>query len=67
MPVEYYELSYGGRIYVPNFKCGECGITMESYVRWDKPVMPDDADRPRYCPHCGAKATNYGPVKEWPI
>lgn len=63
MPVEYYDLSFGGRIYVPNFKCGACGLTTESYVRLDEPIMPEDADRPRYCQYCGARATNPGPER----
>lgn len=52
--VEEYDLSYGDRIYVPNYKCSCCMRTIESYVRWDEPSMPDDADFPEFCPHCGA-------------
>ena len=52
--VDEYDLSYGDRIYVPNYKCSCCVRTIESYVRWDEPSMPDDADFPKFCPHCGA-------------
>lgn len=61
--VEYFDLAYGGRIYVPVFRCGLCGLPTESYVRYDEPKMPEDADRPRYCPRCGARARNWGPSK----
>lgn len=52
--VDEYDLSYGDRIYVPNYKCSCCMWTTESYVRWDEPIMPKDADFPKFCPHCGA-------------
>lgn len=42
-------------IYEPIYRCSCCGLPTESYVRFDKPTMPEDADFPRYCPHCGAK------------
>ena len=48
------ELAYGGRIYVPEFKCNQCGSYYESYIRWDEPIMPEDADFPKFCPNCGA-------------
>lgn len=64
-PMEYYELSYGEFIYVPVFRCGACGLITESYVRFDEPEMPEEADRYEYCPRCGAKAANPGPKLEW--
>lgn len=48
------DLAYGGRIYVPEFKCNQCGSYYESYIRWDEPIMPEDADFPKFCPNCGA-------------
>ena len=53
--VREYELSYGGTAYVPEYECSCCGFTTESYVRLDEPIMPEDADFPKYCPNCGAK------------
>lgn len=48
------ELAYGGRIYVPEFKCNQCGSYYESDIRWVEPIMPEDADFPKFCPNCGA-------------
>ena len=42
-------------VWAPLFKCSECGFMAESYVRFDEPVMPEDADGWRYCPYCGAR------------
>ena len=42
-------------IYEPIYKCSCCGMTTESYVRFEEPIMPEDADFPRYCPNCGVK------------
>jgi len=50
-----YDLAYGSRIYIPQAKCSCCRHIYESYVRWDEPIMPEDADFPRYCECCGAK------------
>ena len=50
-----YELSYGCVGYEPRYRCSKCGITTESYLRTEKPIMPEDADFPNYCPYCGAK------------
>ena len=50
-----YELSYGCIGYEPRYRCSRCGITTESYLRTEKPIMPEDADFPNYCPNCGAK------------
>ena len=50
-----YELSYGCIGYEPMYRCSRCGITTESYLRTEKPIMPEDADFPNYCPNCGAK------------
>ena len=53
--VREYELSYGGTAYVPEYECSCCGFLTESYVRLDEPIMPEDADFPKYCEYCGAK------------
>ena len=50
-----YELSDGTFAYEPVYRCSVCGGIMESYLRLDKPIMPDDADFPKYCPNCGAR------------
>ena len=49
-----HEMSYGTTAYEPVYKCSACGNLMESYLRYDEPIMPEDADFPRYCPNCGA-------------
>ena len=53
--VDEIELSYGGTAYEPVYKCSHCGRVTESYVRFDKPLMPEDADFPNFCGWCGAK------------
>lgn len=53
--VDEIELSYGGMAYEPVYKCSHCGRVTESYVRFDKPLMPEDADFPNYCGWCGAR------------
>ena len=53
--VREYELSYSGTAYVPEYECSCCGNVTESYVRLDEPIMPDDADFPKYCEDCGAR------------
>ena len=50
-----YERSYGGILYEPVYKCSCCGRVTESYVRGDEPIMPEDADFPKFCGNCGAK------------
>ena len=50
-----YELSYGCVGYEPIYRCSKCGITTESYLRTERPIMPEDTDFPNYCPNCGAK------------
>ena len=50
-----YDLRNGDKAYEPMYRCSFCNRGMESYVRLDKPKMPEDADFPEYCPHCGAK------------
>lgn len=50
-----YERSYGGTLYEPVYKCSRCGRVTESYVRGDEPIMPEDADFPKFCGNCGAK------------
>ena len=50
-----YELSCGTTAYEPVYRCSVCRRLTESYLRLDKPIMPEDADFPRFCPWCGAK------------
>lgn len=52
--VAQYDLSYGGRIYIPEYRCNQCRHYYESYVRWDEPKIPEDADFPKFCENCGA-------------
>lgn len=52
--IHEYEMSYGTTAYEPVYRCSACGATTESYLRLDEPIMPEDADFPRYCPWCGA-------------
>lgn len=49
-----YERSYGGTLYEPVYKCSCCGRVTESYIRGDEPIMPEDADFPKFCGNCGA-------------
>ena len=53
--IDELELSYGGMAYEPVYKCSYCGRVTESYVRFDKPIMPEDADFPNFCGWCGAR------------
>ena len=53
--IDEIELSYGGTAYEPVYKCSHCGRATESYVRFDKPLMPEDADFPNFCGWCGAR------------
>lgn len=53
--VHQYELAYGTTAYEPVYKCSCCGLVTESYLRLDEPIMPDDADFPKWCGNCGAK------------
>ena len=53
--VHQYELAYGATAYEPVYKCSCCGCLTESYLRLDEPIMPDDADFPKWCGNCGAK------------
>ena len=43
------------KAYEPVYRCSCCNRQTESYLRLDEPKMPEDADFPEYCPHCGAK------------
>ena len=52
--VNTFELAYGSTGYEPVYECSICGGVEESYLRLDEPIMPDDADFPNYCPHCGS-------------
>ena len=42
-------------IYEPIYRCSCCGLTSESYIRFEEPYMPEDADFPNFCPNCGAE------------
>lgn len=53
--VHQYELAYGTTAYEPVYKCSCCGLLTESYLRLDEPIMPDDADFPKWCGNCGAR------------
>lgn len=53
--IRRFEFLYETTGYEPLYQCSECGRVMESYLRLDKPIMPEDADFPRYCPNCGAR------------
>lgn len=53
--INEYDLSYGSTGYEPVYRCSSCGHVTESYLRLDRPIMPEDADFPDYCPNCGAK------------
>lgn len=57
--INTFEMSYGTTAYEPVYECSVCGGVEESYLRLDEPIMPEDADFPRYCPNCGAK------MEEW--
>ena len=52
--INTYELSYGTTAYEPVYRCSACGLSTESYLRLDEPIMPEDADFPKFCPNCGA-------------
>ena len=54
LTIREYELANGGKIYVPEYRCECCLRCYESYVRGDKPIMPEDADFPSFCENCGA-------------
>lgn len=62
--VNTFELANGATAYEPVYKCSACEMTTESYLRFDKPVMPEDADFPLYCPNCGTKMMEYGVCTE---
>ena len=49
-----FEMSYGTTGYEPVYRCSVCERVTESYFRYEKPIMPEDADFPRFCPNCGA-------------
>lgn len=53
--INTFDLAYGTTGYEPVYQCSVCGGIEESYLRLDEPIMPEDADFPRYCPHCGAR------------
>ena len=53
--INKYELSYGTTAYEPVYRCSVCGRLTESYLRLDEPIMPEDADFPKFCPQCGTE------------
>lgn len=53
--INTFELAYGSTGYEPVYECSLCGGVEESYLRLDEPIMPEDADFPRFCPSCGAR------------
>lgn len=53
--INTFEMAYGTTAYEPVYECSVCGGVEESYLRLDEPIMPEDADFPRYCPNCGAQ------------
>lgn len=53
--VHQYKLAHGTTAYEPIYRCSCCGLITESYLRFDKPIMPDDADFPKWCGNCGAR------------
>lgn len=58
--INTFDLAYGTTGYEPVYQCSVCGGVMESYLRLDEPIMPEDANFPRYCPNCGAKMDKEG-------
>ena len=50
-----YNLENDGKAYEPVYRCSCCHRQTESYLRLDEPKMPEDADFPEFCPHCGAR------------
>ena len=52
--INTFYMAYGATGYEPVYECSLCGAVEESYLRLDEPIMPEDADFPRYCPNCGA-------------
>ena len=53
--VNTFAMAYGSTGYEPVYECSNCGGIEESYLRFDEPIMPEDADFPRYCPNCGCR------------
>lgn len=53
--VHQYKLAHGTTAYEPIYRCSCCGLITESYLRFDEPIMPDDADFPKWCGNCGAR------------
>lgn len=49
------DVTFAESIWEPVYTCSACGLSTESYVRFDEPTMPEDADFWHYCPNCGAK------------
>lgn len=52
--INEHELNFKMKVYQPIYKCSACGRITESYLRFDTPIMPEDADFPYFCPNCGA-------------
>lgn len=63
--INTFELAYGSTGYEPVYECSECGGVEESYLRLDEPIMPEDADFPRFCPNCGADMRGGQEEKEY--
>ena len=53
--IDTFKLTRGITAYGPVYECSECGGFTDSYLRFDEPKMPEDADFPRFCPNCGAR------------
>ena len=55
LAINTFTMPYGTTIYQPIYECSLCGCVTESYIRFDEPVMPEDADFPDYCSNCGQR------------
>lgn len=53
--IRKYDLAYGTTAYEPVYRCSCCKGLTESYLRLNEPIMPEDADFPKWCGQCGAK------------